>query len=381
MFKKVITLLFGTALMVVLMLAAGGIYLLPENVMGAYMYADVWTAVGGLFSLMLVPGFVVGYAACQNRILGAIWFIGFVILGFISGISVWWIITAVLLILSYIFCIRDNVGDYDDLDTYDKLCVLVPAFGALRFIDRFGLEGFFGVIGKILSVLAIILNFAVLIALWIVPKDEASAFGMVIMQIKDFGSTMFGVIFIFVFLPLFSVYSAKYSFIKPGLAKVLAIIFGGYDIMRGAFVTMPALLGGLNLTMDTSMEGASPIFNNMFGIEACFLMAMLLGGILCVKTAFGKKLGLTAQFCLTKDGTASLRCLMMAALTTVLVFSIAPAAIFIVWLAAVVVILLVAGTFSAMNPGYSYEELRSMGYSDYEARKLIRVTNGKISPV
>lgn len=121
----------------------------------------------------------------------------------------------------------------------------------------------------------------------------------------------------------------------------------------------------------------------MFGIEACFLMAMLLGGILCVKAAFGKKLGLTAQFCLTKDGTgtASLRCLMMAALLTVLVFSIAPAAIFIVWLAAVVVIVLVAGTFSAMNPGYSYEELRSMGYSDYEARKLIRVTNGKISPV
>ena len=381
MFKKVITLLFGTALMVVLMLAAGGIYLLPENVMGAYMYADVWTAVGGLFSLMLVPGFVVGYAACQNQILGAIWFIGFVVLGFISGISVWWIITAVLLILSYIFCIRENVGDYDDLDTYDKLCVLVPAFGALRFIDRFGLEGFFGVIGKILSVLAIILNFAVLIALWIVPKDEASAFGMVIMQIKDFGSTMFGVIFIFVFLPLFSVYSAKYSFIKPGLAKTLAIIFGGYDIMRGAFVTMPTLLGGLNLTMDTSMEGASPIFNNMFGIEACFLMSMLLGGILCVKTAFGKKLGLAAQFCLTKDGTAPLRCLMMAALSTVLVFSISPAAIFIVWLAAFVVILLVTGIFSAMNPGYSYEELRAMGYSDYEARKLIRVTNGSMNAI
>ena len=55
MFKKVITLLFGTAFMVVLMLAAGGIYLLPENFMGAYanMYADVWAAVGGLFSLML----------------------------------------------------------------------------------------------------------------------------------------------------------------------------------------------------------------------------------------------------------------------------------------------------------------------------------------
>lgn len=380
MFKKVITLLFGTAFMVVLMLAAGGIYLLPENVMGVYMYADVWNAVGGLFSLMLVPGFVVGYAACQSRILGAVWFVGFVVLGFISGISVWWIVTAVLLILSYIFCISENVGDYDDLNTYDKLCALIPAFGALRFIDRFGLEGFFGVIGKILSVLAILLNFVLLFALWIVPKDEASAFGTVIMQIKDFGSTLFGVVVIFVFLPLFSVYSAKYSFIKPGLAKVLACIFGGYDIMRGAFVIMPVLFntagGG-----GTSIEGASPVFNNMFGIEACLLMAMLLGGILCVKTAFGKKLGLVAQFCLTKDGTASLRCLMMAALWAVLVLCIAPAAIFILWLAAASVILLVTGVFSAMNPGYSYEELRAMGYSDYEARKLIRITNGKISPV
>ena len=359
MFKKVITLLFGTAFMVVLMLAAGGIYLLPENffirAMGAYMYADIWYAVGGLFSLMLVPGFVVGYAACQSRILGAVWFIGFVVLGFISGISVWWIVTAVLLILSYIFCISENVGDYDDLDTYDKLCVLIPAFGALRFIDRFGLEGFFGVIGKILSVLAIILNFALMIALWIVPKDEATVFGTVIMQIKTFGSTLLGVVFIFVFLPLFTVYSAKYSFIKPGLAKVLACIFGGYDIMRGAFVTMPIILSAATGGGDTSMEGASPIFNNMFGIEACFLMAMLLGGILCVKTAFGKKLGMVAQFCLTKDGTASLRCLMMAALSTLLVFSIAPAAISIVWLAAVVVLMIV---FIILNKSYSTYEYK-----------------------
>ena len=352
MFKKVITLLFGTAFMVVLMLAAGGIYLLPENffirAMGAYMYADIWYAVGGLFSLMLVPGFVVGYAACQSRILGAVWFIGFVVLGFISGISVWWIVTAVLLILSYIFCISENVGDYDDLDTYDKLCVLIPAFGALRFIDRFGLEGFFGVIGKILSVIAIILNFALMIALWIVPKDETSVFGTIVMQIKDFGSTLFGIVFIFVFLPLFTVYSAKYSFIKPGLAKVLACIFGGYDIMRGAFVTMLIILSATTGDGDTSVEGASPIF--MFGIEACFLMAMLLGGILCVKTAFGKKLGMVAQFCLTKDGTASLRCLMMAALSTLLVFSIAPAAISIAWLAAVVVLMIV---FFILNKSYS----------------------------
>lgn len=181
-------------------------------------------------------------------------------------------------------------------------------------------------------------------------------FGTIVMQIKDFGSTLFGVVFIFVFLPLFLVYSAKYSFIKPGLAKVLACIFGGYDIMRGAFVTMPVLLGSLNLTMDTSMEGASPIFNNVFGIEACFLMSMLLGGILCVKTAFGKKLGMVAQFCLTKDGTASLRCLMMAALSTVLVFSIAPAAIFIVWLAAVVVLMIVFLIVNKGNPTYVYKD-------------------------
>lgn len=379
--KRGMILLLGTVLMVVLMLAAGGIYLLPKDMAGVFMYADVWNSVGGLFSLMLVPGAMVGYAACQSRALGAVWFVGFVVLGFVSGISIWWIVTAALLILSYLFCIGENVGIYDDLDTYDKLCVLVPAFGALRFIDRFGLEGFFGVIGRILSVLAIILNFALMFALWIVPKNEASTFGTVIMQIKTFGSTLFGVVVIFVFLPLFTVYSAKYSFIKPGLAKVLACIFGGYDITRGAFVTTPALLGGLNLTMDTAMEGASPIFNNMFGMEACFLMAMLLGGILCVKTAFGKKLGLVAQFCLTKDGTASLRCLMMAALATVLVLSIAPAAIFIMWLAAVAVILLLARIFMAMAPGYSYEDLRSMGYSDYEARKIINETHGKITAI
>ena len=34
-----------------------------------------------------------------------------------------------------------------------------------------------------------------------------------------------------------------------------------------------------------------------------------------------------------------------------------------------------------VNPGYSYEELRSMGYSDYEARKLIRETNGTMTAI
>ena len=70
---------------------------------------------------------------------------------------------------------------------------------------------------------------------------------------------------------------------------------------------------------------------------------------------------------------------MMAARSTVLVVSIAPAAIFIAWLAAVAVILLVAKKMEP--PCYSYEDLRSMGYSDYEARKLIRETNGRMTAI
>lgn len=356
--------------MTVLMLAAGGIYLLPENFMGAYMYADVCNAVGGMFSMMIIPGFAVGYAACQSRVLGVIYYVGFVVLGFVGGISAWWIVTAVLLVLSYIFCISENVGIYDDLDIYDKLCVLVPAFGALRFIDRFGLEGFFGVIGKMLSIFAIILNFALMFALWIVPKNTLSAFGVIVSVVKDFAGTLFGVVVIFVFIPLFSVYSAKYAFIKPGLAKVLSCVFGGYDVMRGAFVTMPILLhtsGGGSTAEE--VEGA---FGNLFGIEACLIMTMLLGGIFCVKTAFGKKLGLVAHFCLTTDGTSPLRCLMMASLVTVLVFSIAPAAIFAVWLAAVAVILVLAKIMGP--PSYSYEQLLSMGFTEYEAKRLLQRT-------
>ena len=379
MLKKVILLFLSAVLMTVLMLAAGGTYLLPESIMGMYMYSGVWDAVGGLFSLMLVPGAAVGYAACQSRVLGIIYYVGFLVLGFVGGVNAWWIAAAVLLILSYIFCIGENVGIYDELDAYDKLCVLVPAFGALRFIDRFGLEGFFGAIGKVLSDLAIILNFALMAALWIVPKDALSAFGTAVTQIKDFAGTLFGAVVIFVFIPLFSVYSARYSFIKPGLAKVLSCVFGGYDVMRGAFVTMPILMhsaGGGDTAEE--VEGA---FGNIFGVEACFLMAMLLGGILCVKTAFGKKLGLAAQFCLTKDGTSSLRCLMMASLSTVLVFGIAPAAIFTVWLAAAAVILLMGAFAVSLYPGYTYQELRSMGYSDYEARKLILITNGSMTAV
>ena len=181
MFKKAMILIIGAVMTAVMMLASGGTYLLPESIMGIYMHSGIWDVVGGVFGLMLVPGFTVGYAACQSRILGAIYFIAFIVLGLLSGISIWWIATAVLLILSYIFCISENVGYYDELEAYDRICVLVPAFGALRFIDRFGLEGIFGV---------------------------------VLLRLKDFGRTLFGITVIFVFLPLFSVYSARYSFIN-----------------------------------------------------------------------------------------------------------------------------------------------------------------------
>ena len=43
-------------------------------------------------------------------------------------------------------------------------------------------------------------------------------------------------------------------------------------------------------------------------------------------------------------------------------------------------ILLIIGILGPM-PGYSYEELRSMGYSDYEARKLILITNGSMTAI
>lgn len=194
--------------MTLFMLAGGGIYLLPKNLMVAYMYADVRDAVGGLFSLMLVPGFAVGYAAYQSRIIGAIYFIGFTVLGFIGGVNILWIVTAVLLVLSYMFCIGRNVGNYDNLDIYDRICMLIPAFGALRFIDRPIAGSIFGTIGKILSFIATLLEFAMMFALWIIPKEEASTFGRIITHVKDFGGTLFGVIVIFFSCP-FSLFTVR----------------------------------------------------------------------------------------------------------------------------------------------------------------------------
>ena len=72
---------------------------------------------------------------------------------------------------------------------------------------------------------------------------------------------------------------------------------------------------------------------------------------------------------------------MMAALSAVLVFGAAPAAIFIMWLAAVVVLMLAFLMAYSVRPRYTYRDLRSMGYSDYEARKLLYISGGEINPV
>ena len=58
--KKGFFLIVGTALMVVLLLAAGGVHLLPEYVFKSLMENELWSAVGGMFSMMLLPGAVVG---------------------------------------------------------------------------------------------------------------------------------------------------------------------------------------------------------------------------------------------------------------------------------------------------------------------------------
>ena len=71
----------------------------------------------------------------------------------------------------------------------------------------------------------------------------------------------------------------------------------------------------------------------------------------------------------------------MAALVTVLVLSVSPCVILVAWLAAVAVVLMM-GTFAiSLYEGYTYEDLRHMGYSDYEARRLLRDLYGKMTAI
>lgn len=78
-------------------------------------------------------------------------------------------------------------------------------------------------------------------------------------------------------------------------------------------------------------------------------------------------------------GTAFTVVLMLAVLWAVLVFGISPAAIFIVWLAAVVVLMIAFLIAYKMRPRCTYNDLITLGYSDYEVRKLLSITGGEIS--
>ena len=243
--------------------------------------------------MMLLPGAVVGFAACHSRILGAVEFAVFVVCGFIGGLSLWWIITAVLLILSYLFCIRDNVGFYDDLNTYDRISVLVPAIGATHFIEEFGLEDIFNTIGKIVAVIlmigAVVCPYFQTFANQNIERGTVVGNALAGSPLVVFGNTLTGVMLYHVFLPLCAVLCAKYLFFKLKLAKVIAFVLGGYNAYRGLFILMPILLSVSNGGATPDQEIGLPVFDNLFGIEACFLTAMLLGGIMCIKIPLTKR--------------------------------------------------------------------------------------------
>lgn len=270
--KKGCFLIVGTALMVTLLLAAGRVYLLPEYVLQPLMEGELWSAVGGLFSMMLLPGAVVGYAACHSRMLGVLEFAVFAVCGFIGGLNGWWILTAALLVLSYLFFIRDNVGDYDDLNTYDRISVLVPAIGATRFVEALGLEDVFDAIGKIIAVIlmigAVVCPYFQTYANQNIERGTVVGNALANSPLVTFGNTLLGVMLYYVFLPLCAVLCAKYVFFKLKLAKVIAFVLGGYNAYRGCFILMPILMSVANGGASPDEEIGLPVFDNLFGIEA-----------------------------------------------------------------------------------------------------------------
>ena len=375
--KKGLFLIVGTALMVMLLLAAGGVYLLPEYVFQSLMEGELWSAVGGMFSMMLLPGAVVGFAACHSRILGTLEFAVFVVCGFIGGLNLWWIITAVLLCLSYLFCIRDNVGFYDDLGTYDRISVLVPAVGATRFIEALGLEDLFDAIGKIVAVIlmigAVVCSYFQTFANQNIERGTVVGNALADSPLVTFGNTLTGVMLYYVFLPLCAVLCAKYVFFKLKLAKIIAFVLGGYNAYRGCFILMPILMSVANGGASPDEEIGLPVFDNLFGIEACFLVAMLLGGIMCIKIALDKKSNFITKVCINEDGSSAVKCILMAALFSVLAYIIAPAVIYVAW--AIIAFIFLCMSAAAMNAipeggGFDwtwYNMRRNQGMSHSEA--------------
>ena len=351
--------------------------MLPEYVFKSLMENELWSAVGGMFSMMLLPGAVVGFAACHSRILGVLEFAVFVVCGFIGGLNLWWIITAVLLILSYLFCIRDNVGFYDDLNTYDRISVLVPAIGATHFIEEFGLEDIFNTIGKIVAVIlmigAVVCPYFQTFANQNIERGTVVGNALANSPLVTFGNTLTGVMLYYVFLPLCAVLCAKYLFFKLKLAKVIAFVLGGYNAYRGCFILMPILMSVANGGASPDEEIGLPVFDNLFGVEACFLVAMLLGGIMCIKIALDKKSNFITKVCINEDGSSAVKCILMAALFSVLAYIIAPVVIYVAW--AIIAFIFLCLSAAAMNAipeggGFDwtwYNMRRNQGMSHNEA--------------
>lgn len=376
--KKGLFLIIGTALMVILVPAAGGVYLLPQALLQPLEENEMWSAVGEMIGLMLLPGGVVGFAACHSRLLGAAEFAVFAVCGFVGGPNPWWMVTAALLVLSYLFCIHDRVGRYDELGAYDRISVLVPAIGATRWIEKTGPVAVCNAIGKVIAVILMIaaaaLPYFQTFANQNIQRGTAAGIALAGSPLVAFGNTLTGVMLYHVFLPLCAVLCAKYLFFKLKLAKVIAFVLGGYNAYRGLFILMPVLLSVANGGAAPDEEIGLPVFDNLFGAEACFLVAMLLGGVACIAVAVGKKSNLITDFCVSEGGCPAMKCITMAALLSVLAYVVAPAVIYVVWIIVAAVFLLLTATAIGAVPKNDnafdwtwYNMRRNQGMSHNEA--------------
>ena len=183
----------------------------------------------------------------------------------------------------------------------------------------------------------------------------------------DFGNTLFGLVLYNAFLPLFSVLALKYLFNKKAIATVYAIVLGGYNFYRGAFVFMPLLMAGMNSTTEGMEQIENPVFSNLFGKEASLLIVLLFSGLLCLLSVFRKKEKTVGLFCMSNTGAKSFNILIMAALICSLLFALAPFITYVLGLIICAACWLLKGLAASMAPNCSYSGLRERGLSHEQA--------------
>lgn len=357
-------------LMAVFMLAAGGKYIpITKQVLASVYSSEMWYAIGGFFSLMVLPGFAVSYAAVHNRIVGAAMFVFMIVLGFISGISWWWILTAVMILLSFAFFLNENVGEYDVMDGTDKICVLFPLAGAFRFVDKLGLKGLFSALCKILAVLSALVSIVVpLLTAFVKVKDDSSFMA----SLTSFSQSLTGVLIIEVFMPMFAVLTFAAVFAKPGLAKVVSILACGLNVYRGAHLVMIASV--TKATDVVTGSTTSEFFGNIFGTNFSVLIALTIGSVICIYLAFKKNCtNLWFNFTLDSPGAEACNAMVISAITTGILLMLAPivmgAAAAVMILAFMLLMLIVL----KMVPRTSYQDLRRRGYTHDEAMRTLRL--------